>query len=428
MQQGRGGDDSPTPPGSEVEGPVIPIRLSARNSYDFDRGIARGVRGVNFGDYLVMGALAFEVEGENLFRAHRYGHILSRGEIRLYDTQVNPEYGAIAIGIANVIAPGPITMRPEEALIRAGREIIAFLKNDMVAYGDLVAITADVYHAMKGDTGLWSTIAWLPKEMPDIRGIDDFQHVTRSDLDLILAGLDAHATMALKMTTTKFYVCMILAVAKQGNLTRPKFNAVIREIERELGYNLGITPELITTVYRLNAPKVGHDIVKQLFEEWRKAMGTEALRLRITLMQAAGAGLTALNTIKQAMKVFPQFHWSRLGVLLPADCKGYVAACVAVGHDEYYGFHVDLGPACASHYRSLAYVAKELLIRHGGPDYSNLTNYQGWTNTPFCKALLDKMITSFDPTDLADTDDVDEELAAQMADCTARYAVEIPQI
>jgi hypothetical protein len=67
----------------------------------------------------------------------------------------------------------------------------------------------------------------------------------------------------------------------------------------------------------------------------------------------------------------------------------------AIGNNQYFGFKSSMGVAASANYKNLAYVAKELLHAHGGPDYATVRQYQGWTRNPKFKAEVDAIIGAF---------------------------------
>lgn len=223
--------------------------------------------------------------------------------------------------------------------------------------------------------------------------------VTMHDADGFFRLLADHA---MSDVGTRFaatiYITSYLAIAKRGSITTRKFDKIIGELTTSLGYPPEIPIEALQMIYTGAQTVMKDEDYRPAFEKWRGDIAPYSLRLRITLQQAAGGGLTALATIKKAQEEFPDFPWANLKPLLRTEHDAVISACAAVGSDEYYGFRRDLGVAASSRYRSYTYVAHSLLVKYGGPDGATLRGYKGVTKTPVHKEQLDGLVAEYEAT------------------------------
>ncbi|KAH7944319.1 hypothetical protein HPB52_018264 [Rhipicephalus sanguineus] len=86
----------------------------------------------------------------------------------------------------------------------------------------------------------------------------------------------------------------------------------------------------------------------------------------IALAKKAWTGLTQYSTILKMFREYPGFPWAQVAALLPADWENFRQAVEAVGGDAYYGFRANIGPATATNFLSLGYLAKEMIKKIGG--------------------------------------------------------------
>lgn len=98
------------------------------------------------------------------------------------------------------------------------------------------------------------------------------------------------------------------------------------------------------------------------------------MRLRLTIVQAAGSGLTCLILILKAMRIYANFPWWVVAALYGNEMANVETATTAVGDNPYYGFKKDLGAVKSRLYKNIAWVAKELLVRINGE--TTLNNYK----------------------------------------------------
>lgn len=135
-----------------------------------------------------------------------------------------------------------------------------------------------------------------------------------------------------------------------------------------------------------------------MFKNWETEMADLSLRLRITLQQAAWTGLTQYTTILKMFTEHPEFPWGQVAAILPADWANFIKAVKAVGEDAYFGFRPNIKEAAAANFLSLAYVAKEMMVKIGGREGSAIGQYRGWISNPRGRTALDKLVAEWDPS------------------------------
>lgn len=126
---------------------------------------------------------------------------------------------------------------------------------------------------------------------------------------------------------------------------------------------------------------------------WNRQIPVTALRLSLTVQQAAGGGMTCYFTIKEAMRTYRNFAWAGISLLLPTDWNNYYAAVRLVGNNVYYGFNKDLGAAKSTLYKNLGWVAKELLLKVGGN--TAISRYAVWPARVPNMTALDQLIDAY---------------------------------
>ncbi|KAG5871292.1 hypothetical protein JTB14_030414 [Gonioctena quinquepunctata] len=82
------------------------------------------------------------------------------------------------------------------------------------------------------------------------------------------------------------------------------------------------------------------------------------------------------NNIREAIKDYTDFDWGYISLCFPQEWARFETAVRTVGGNQYYGFRKELGDAKSTNFKSLAWVAKELLIKAGGK--TSLSRYSGW--------------------------------------------------
>jgi hypothetical protein len=221
----------------------------------------------------------------------------------------------------------------------------------------------------------------------------------------VLNQLVEHATPKLKAIGTSMYINIFVSLGKKGLITDRKADALNDAIRSELGIPDSMDKDLIHYTYTQIGSLVNELNAGDLFGQWKEAIEGFSLRLKMTLEQAAGTGLTPISIIKKAMKMFPTFDWGKMNQFYPGELQRVLDAAEAIGDNRYFGFKSSMGIVASANYKNLAYVAKELLHAHGGPDFSTVKQYQGWTRNPKFKAEVDALVAAFAQNAGAATDE-----------------------
>jgi hypothetical protein len=108
------------------------------------------------------------------------------------------------------------------------------------------------------------------------------------------------------------YINLFVSLGKKGSITDRKADALNDAIRAELGIADSVDRELINYTYTQIGAFVTEDNAEAIFGLWKNAIENYSLRLKMTLEQAAGTGLTPISIIKKAMTMFPNFDWGRM--------------------------------------------------------------------------------------------------------------------
>ncbi|KAF5287692.1 hypothetical protein FQA39_LY15792 [Lamprigera yunnana] len=171
------------------------------------------------------------------------------------------------------------------------------------------------------------------------------------------------------------------------------------KIEERVAEELGVTgltidPDACNLLYKHFGDGIDSGNIRAVTEHWESLLPVQALRLRLTVQQSAGTGLTALHVCGRAMNTFRDFKWDRVMEFYSDEWSNLQEAIRAVGDDVWYGFNHDLGVVRSTKYRNIAYVAKELLVKINGED--SLTRYGGWTRRARFQAGVDLLIAEYE--------------------------------
>lgn len=196
-----------------------------------------------------------------------------------------------------------------------------------------------------------------------------------------------------RISALKLVVNTYIAIAKRGTVSDAFCSKINEGIQQEIGISITPDAEGIKNIYSSYGRYITEINAQVLFKAWEDMLPATAMRVRLTLQQTALAGLTSFVTVGRAMKAYPTFPWSRIYIVLANDCHNYMAALTAVNGNRYYGFKQDLGVVKSTNFKSLTWVAKELLIKIKGE--GGLKQYQGWTRQPEHKGILQALIDDY---------------------------------
>ncbi|KAG8239101.1 hypothetical protein J437_LFUL011709 [Ladona fulva] len=185
----------------------------------------------------------------------------------------------------------------------------------------------------------------------------------------------------------------LVSFAKRGSCSTDFVAKIKNGVRADLGKDVTLAPTVVQSFYTMYGIKVPHDKIGECFEHWTRILPARALRLNITIQQAARSGLTAYYTILKALQSFThEAFWNRIAGMFPSDWDNFKVAVQCVGDDEYYGFRRDLGHAASTKYSSLAWVAGQVCTQLG--DHM-LSRYLGWARPNTAVATrVNEMISS----------------------------------
>lgn len=190
---------------------------------------------------------------------------------------------------------------------------------------------------------------------------------------------------------------LCVALAKRGSITPKYMDKVNRELERDMGVLAPKVDEGIVRGLWFNiSDHIDDTNVSTIIQSWMGQLPADCLRLKVTLQQIPGTGLTQISTILRAIRDYPTFRWDKMIALLPGEFTNVTLAAQAIANNEYYGYRKDLGPVVSTRYRNVGYIAKELIVKVAGEYQLNL--YQGWARKPAFQVTIDQEIINFENT------------------------------
>ncbi|AJG39059.1 putative nucleoprotein [Tacheng Tick Virus 5] len=349
--------------------------------------------------------------------------ILCAGDVMTFPHITTTEHliATDSLVIANALAGFLTHLEPVPAVDRARKALLLFLKH-WIGPGKttFVKLTDTEYADLKGANGSWRNIAFLPENRGDLRNLDVGGIIHNPAYTLavyrqILTDLVRLEAPRTTQAAPRVFATFFISMAKRGTITPDKLNKITEELAETLGISMELEASSIRLAFKTVGGKVPDNKIQPVFEHLSALVADISLRMKITLDQAVGTGLTALSTIKRAREKFPNFPWGRAARLLNTDFQRAAAAAREVQGDAYYGFRKTLGPVRSTLYRSLAWLCKELLVKYGGPEHGPLARYQGWNNNPEHKHVLIQMIDEFRP-DVVGEGEEDAAGAADLAE------------
>lgn len=207
----------------------------------------------------------------------------------------------------------------------------------------------------------------------------------------LLIFFSQHITIqysGLSMLTTTY-----IAIIKRGQATPASIRKIQDGIRADLGIQMTLTQRAITSFYSRFIAGINDVTIQPIPDHWETLLPPEALRLRLTVQEVTGSGLTVVNIIEQALQTYPNFPWPVLVRLFPSEMNSVQTALTAIAGNPYYGFRKDLGPIRSTLYKNVGYVAKELLVK--GQGNSTLEQHRGWPAVVPQQAEIDHLIDDF---------------------------------
>lgn len=208
-----------------------------------------------------------------------------------------------------------------------------------------------------------------------------------------LIGFVDHCTRNVDFTGTSIFVHLYLAIMKRGAISPGVVEKIEAGIVDDCGYRVAIDVVACRLVYKYYGGGIDDTNIAAIIEHLGGLLPASAIRLRQTLNQASGSGITAILVIGRALKMYPTFQWSIIKRMFPTEWTHLVTALRALNGNAWYGFRRDLGPVRSTAYKSLGYIAKELLVRVNGEN--TLNQYGGWARNIAGRANIDLLIAEY---------------------------------
>lgn len=209
----------------------------------------------------------------------------------------------------------------------------------------------------------------------------------------ILYHMAVHTSQIWYIDPLDLIVGVTVSVAKRGTLSVEFLNKIVEGIFQDLGANINLDIEPIQTFYKFFGSEINDETIPLIQRTWERLIPQQALRLMLTVSQLAGSGLTTYSTIGTALRLYPTFNWGVISRTFPIEWENYRVALTTVGNNVYYGFRKELGIVKSTNFKSLGYIAKELLVR--GDGRVSLNRYMGWARSIKFRQQIDQMILDF---------------------------------
>ncbi|DAZ90599.1 putative nucleocapsid [Trialeurodes vaporariorum mononega-like virus 2] len=196
---------------------------------------------------------------------------------------------------------------------------------------------------------------------------------------------------------TNLYVLCYVALAKRGQVTAQKLAKIATDIEQSTNRRVDVTDIEVGTMFRILERFVDETNAGAIMAGLSGGIGAHSLRLRLTLDQSARGGMTTYWCIMTAFQQYNNFNWGEASRFIPTDFANYRLAFDAVGRNEFYGFKKNLGNAAHTKYKTLGWLAIQMLMKYNPAEYGTLQQYRGMTNNPDRRAELQNLIDNFNP-------------------------------
>lgn len=288
-----------------------------------------------------------------------------RADVALYLTVAMAE-------ILGPYLPQNIFATNAEARVRIINAVSALISSDTL--GNYTTIDKNSYiqglqdPAMAGDNYLPGS---HPDDWPDTHVPPSPEAAVR-----ILYRLAVNATLTGMKSGLVFLTHVYVSVLKRGVVSDAFVDKVTQGILTDLGKPITLTPEALKKFYTVYGSYIDDVSIREITTHWTNLLPVSALRLILTVQQAAGSGLTCLITTGRAMRKYPDFQWGIVRLLLPEDWTNFMTAVRTVNGNIWYGFKRDLGVVRSTLYKNISWVGKELLVRVNGE--AALNRYGGW--------------------------------------------------
>ncbi|APG78726.1 hypothetical protein [Hubei chuvirus-like virus 3] len=186
-----------------------------------------------------------------------------------------------------------------------------------------------------------------------------------------------------------------VSIIKRGQVTPEFVGKIARGIAEDLGINEPIiNPDCCQLFQKVFGDGITDTTMPALVNRWLEMLPQHALRLRLTVQQASGSGLTALMIAGKAMRLYHDFPWAAVQRMYPEEFSNFRDAVAAVGDNMWYGYRSDLGVVRSTRYPNITYIGKQLLIKINGE--VGLRNYKGGLSRAKFQARVDTLISEYE--------------------------------
>jgi len=125
------------------------------------------------------------------------------------------------------------------------------------------------------------------------------------------------------------------ALAKRGQVTDEFCTKVQNSVRDELGVNITLSQAALNALYKGYMQGVNETNAEEVLKNLNAWIPDIALRLKLTLQQAAGSGLILYVIIGRVYTKYPTFLWGRANVLTGGEFLSWEAAQNIVGNYLY---------------------------------------------------------------------------------------------
>lgn len=198
------------------------------------------------------------------------------------------------------------------------------------------------------------------------------------------------ANRAFQYNQLDLIVTITVSICKRGTASENFYTKVENGVMADLGTPCTIIRDAAHHFYQNFGTHIDDRTIQSIHDTWTKLIPTNALRLYLTVTQISGSGLTCYVSIIKAIKLYSDFLWPVIFRMFPEEKKYFDIARTTIKGNLYYGFRRELGACKSTNYKSLSYVAKELLIKVGGDP--GLNAYGGWPRNIKNRLKVDQMI------------------------------------
>lgn len=203
-------------------------------------------------------------------------------------------------------------------------------------------------------------------------------------------------------TCIRVVVETLIALAKQGQANDMFLSKVQEGLKSDLNIDLTLEIENIKAIYQTFGRSLDPRSARYLCRYLNSLIPNAALRVSLTLQQAAGSGLSAFILIHQMVVAHPEFRWAAIALLFPAEWTAYQKAIDKVNNNIWFGYSQDKGIAASKNYVSLFYTCAQLAIKVDG--LTSWRQYGGGKAGVRHKAKIDALVQAYckDETEMPD--------------------------